>query len=87
MVLRWNNFSLDNWMPLDLQVSVKGLEHFRFDECGSLAVIADLGPVTVPFLHINDLIDSKKVANRIKDQTNVIYLEKIKRLMQEAENK
>ena len=76
----WTNFNLNNGTKLDLMVSVKGLEKLPFDEYRSLAAIADLGAVKVPFLHINHLIDSKKAANRPKDQTDVIYLEKIKQL-------
>jgi hypothetical protein len=83
----WTNFSLNNGTRLDLMVSVKGLENLSFDECLSLAAIADLGPVKIPFLHINHLIDSKKAANRPKDQTDVIYLEKIKQLLREEEEK
>jgi hypothetical protein len=83
----WTNFSLNNGMRLDLMVAVKGLENVSFNECLKLAGVADLGPVKIPFLHINHLIDSKKAANRPKDQTDVIYLEKIKQLMQEEENK
>ncbi len=79
----WTNFSLNNGTRLDLMTFVKGLEKFSFDEYRSLAAIADLGPIKVPFLHINHLIDSKKAANRPKDQTDVIYLEKIKQLMKE----
>ncbi len=83
----WTNFSLNNGTRLDLMVSVKGLEELPFDEYYSLAAIADLGSVKVPFLHINHLIDSKKAANRPKDQTDVIYLEKIKQLLKDQEDK
>ncbi len=70
-------------MRLDLMVAVKGLEDLSFDECLLQAAMADLGPVKIPFLHINHLIDSKKAANRPKDQIDVIYLEKIKKLLEE----
>lgn len=76
----WTNFNLNNGIKIDLMVSVKGLENLSFKECKSLASIADLGAVKIPFLHINHLIDSKKAANRPKDQIDVIYLEKIKQL-------
>jgi hypothetical protein len=69
-------------MRLDLMVAVKGLENLSFDDCLTAAAIADLGPVQIPFLHINHLIDSKKAADRPKDQVDVIYLEKIKRLQE-----
>jgi hypothetical protein len=79
----WTNFSLNNGMRMDLMVSVKGLENLSFKECLEMASEADLGPVTIPFLHMNHLIASKKAANRPKDQIDVIYLEKIKKLMEE----
>jgi predicted nucleotidyltransferase len=64
-------------------LGVKGLENFTFDECLEQANIADIEGVKVPFLHINHLISSKKAANRPKDQIDVIYLEKIKKLLDE----
>ncbi|MEK7224559.1 MAG: hypothetical protein AAB221_02620 [Bacteroidota bacterium] len=80
----WTNFNLNNGYRLDLMVSMKGLESLTFDEClhsSSKAVIDDL---TVPFLHINHLIANKKAVNRPKDQLDVIYLEKIIKLKEEA---
>jgi hypothetical protein len=64
-------------------LGVKGLENFTFDECLEQANIADIEGVKVPFLHINHLISSKKAANRPKDQIDVVYLEKIKKLLDE----
>ncbi len=64
-------------------VSVKGLEDNSFAECLAPASIADLGEVSIPFLHINDLIAAKKAANRPKDQVDVLYLEKIRQMMEE----
>lgn len=77
----WTNFNLNNGIRLDLMVSVNGLENYPFSECLAIASVADLGPVQVPFLHINHPIDSKKAANRPKDQIDVIYLEKIRKLL------
>ena len=51
-----------------------------------IATIADIEEIKVPFLHINHLITSKKAANRPKDQFDVIYLEKIKKLKDEMSN-
>lgn len=79
----WTNFNLNNGMVLDVMVNVKGLEGFSFDECLQMASIADINTVNVPFLHINHLIAAKKAANRPKDQLDVIYLEKIKKLRDE----
>jgi predicted nucleotidyltransferase len=79
----WTSFNLNNGLKLDLMLGVKGLENFTFDECLEQANIADIEGVKVPFLHINHLISSKKAANRPKDQIDVIYLEKIKKLLDE----
>ena len=79
----WTNFNLNNGMKLDLMFDVKGLEKFTFDECFELASKADIEGVIVPFLQFNQLIQSKKAANRPKDQIDVIYLEKIKQLLEE----
>ncbi len=79
----WTNFNLNNGLKLDLMLDVKGLEGFTFDECRMQANKADIDGVTVPFLHINHLIESKKAANRPKDQIDVIYLEKIKQLLEQ----
>ena len=79
----WTNFSLNNGLILDVMVGVKGLEQYTFDECLEMSTIGDIDGIKVPFLHINHLIASKKAANRPKDQIDVIYLEKIKKLMNE----
>ena len=82
----WTNFSLNNGMKLDVMTNVKGLEGFSFDECLSLASIADIDGIMIPFLHLNHLIAAKKAANRPKDQLDIIYLEKIKMLLDDREN-
>ena len=79
----WTNFNLNNGTRLDLMVNVKGLEHYSFDHCLRKALAAQILDVKVPFLHINHLIESKKAANRAKDQVDVIYLEKIKNLLKD----
>jgi hypothetical protein len=79
----WTYFHLNNGMRLDVMVGVKGLEGIGFDECLKFATIADVDGIQIPFLHINHLIASKIAANRSKDQVDVIYLEKIKKLKDE----
>jgi hypothetical protein len=83
----WTNFNLNNGLKLDLMLDVKGLEGFTFDECLHQASHAEIEGVVVPFLHINHLIASKRAANRLKDQIDVIYLEKIKLLLEEQQGK
>lgn len=79
----WVFFYLNNGFRLDVMTSLKGLEQVSFQEAYDAAVIAQIHDVTVRFLHINHLIDNKKAANRPKDQLDVIYLEKIKKLREE----
>lgn len=84
-VAGWTTFRLDNSLEIDIMTSVKGLEDFSFDESYQMASFADIFDINVPFLHINQLIESKKAANRPKDQIDVIELEKIKKLREEEE--
>ena len=76
----WTNFHLKNGLQLDIVTDMKGLEKFGFDECYSLAAIAEIDDVQIPFLHINHLILNKKEVGREKDLLDVIYLERIKKL-------
>ena len=79
----WTDFYLDNGVRLDIMTTVKGLEHCSFKEAYQMASLADIEDTLVPFLHINQLIESKKAANRPKDQIDVMALEKIKKLREE----
>lgn len=80
----WTDFRLNNGLRIDVMTDMKGLEDFSFDECLNQAAIADIEGVYVPFLHINQLIANKKAVNRPKDQLDVIYLERIKKLQDET---
>lgn len=81
----WTDFQLNNGLKLDILTSMIGLEKYSFAECLSIASIATIEGVEVPFLHINQLIANKKAVNRPKDQLDVIYLEKIIALKKENE--
>lgn len=76
----WTDFHLNNGLRLDILIDMKGLEDYTFDECLEMAAIADVENIEVPFLHINQLIQNKKVINRPKDQSDIIALEQIKKL-------
>ncbi|MFD0793814.1 hypothetical protein ACFQZX_09300 [Mucilaginibacter litoreus] len=82
-VAGWTEFYLNNGLRLDIMTEMKGLEAYSFEECLSMASVAEIDGVKVPFLHINQLIDNKKVINRPKDRSDVIALEKIKKLRNE----
>nr|WP_294898342.1 hypothetical protein [uncultured Pedobacter sp.] len=79
----WTTFRLDNHLEVDVMTSVKGLEKYNFHEAYKLASIADILDLKIPFLHINQLLEAKKAANRLKDQIDIIALEKIKKLREE----
>ncbi len=76
----WTEFYLNNSLRLDILIDMKGLEGYTFDECLQMASTADIEDVSVPFLHINQLIANKKVVNRPKDQIDVNALEEIRKL-------
>lgn len=62
-ILGWTDFHLNNGLRLDILIEMKGLEGYTFDECLEMASIADIDSVNVPFLHINQLIENKKIEN------------------------
>jgi len=76
----WTDFHLNNGLRLDILIAMKGLEGYTFDECLEMASVADIENVHVPFLHINQLIENKKIVNRPKDQIDVQALEQIVQL-------
>ena len=80
----WTNFYIGSGIELDIMTTMKGLENLSFSECLTMASIADLEGVEVPFLHINHLIENKKIVNRPKDQVDVIELEKIRKFREEG---
>lgn len=81
----WTNFLIGGGIDLDIMTEMKGLENITFNDCLNMASTADLQGVKVPFLHINHLIENKKIVNRPKDQIDVIELEKIRKIRTENE--
>lgn len=79
----WTSFYIGNMIELDILTSMKGLEDTTFDECLQQASVAELDDISIPFLHINQLILNKKAVSRPKDQIDVIELEKIKKIRNE----
>ncbi|MEO8887063.1 MAG: hypothetical protein ABI367_13445 [Mucilaginibacter sp.] len=76
----WTDFHLNNNMRLDILIDMKGLEGYTFDECLQMASVANIENINIPFLHINQLIENKKMVNRPKDQIDVLALEEIRKL-------
>ena len=66
----------------DEKAVTKDLQNLKgtFDECLEMASIADIDNVNVPFLHINQIIENKKIVNRPQDQIDVEALEQILKL-------
>lgn len=78
----WNIFHIGEGMQLNITTEMVGIES-TFTECLAMASLAEIEGLTVPFLHINQLIANKKAVNRPKDQLDVAALEKIKELMKQ----
>ena len=76
----WTSFYAAG-IVLDIMTSMKGLEDVSFADCYQVAEVARVAGVEIRFLHINHLIQNKKKVNRPKDQVDVAYLEKIKKLL------
>lgn len=76
----WTGLRLNSGLELDIMTHLKGFESEKFDECQRVASVATIDHIPVPFLHINHLIEEKKLVNREKDQIDVLALEKIKAL-------
>jgi len=80
----WTDFHLNNDLRLDILIDMKGLERYTFEECLNMASVADIENVSVPFLHINQLIANKKVVDRPKDKIDVSVLEQIRKLREDS---
>jgi predicted nucleotidyltransferase len=55
------------------------LQGLNFDEALSRKMIMEIKGYQVPFLHLNDLITNKLLANRLKDRADVENLQKMTR--------
>lgn len=75
----WSSINLPSGFELDIMTKLKGFEQEKFDECYQTSNEAIIENISVRFFHINQLIESKKAANRLKDQLDIEELEKIKR--------
>jgi hypothetical protein len=75
----WSSISLPSGFELDIMTFLTGFEQEKFDDCYLNSNEAIIENISVRFLHINQLIASKKATNRLKDQLDIEELEKIKR--------
>ena len=74
----WTTFKTLSGMELDIMTYLKGFPQSRFSECLSMASIAKIFDIEIPFLHINQLIEAKKATYRNKDKIDFEELEKIR---------
>lgn len=75
----WTTINLDSGLSLDFMTSLKGMEEIGFNECYELAQVYEIQNTIIRVLHLNHLINSKKATNRLKDQLDIIELEKIRK--------
>ncbi len=73
----WTDFTLNFKFRLDVMTSVLGLENKSFRELLDKANIIEIDNVPVYFIDYENLILSKKAANRPKDILDIEELEKI----------
>lgn len=64
----------ENPFKTDFLTRITGV---KYEEAKKNAIFADIDNLTIPFIHLNDLIKSKTYTNRLKDKVDVEYLEKI----------
>jgi hypothetical protein len=75
----WSTIRLNSGIELDVMTFLKGFSEEKFEECYKMASIATIQNISIPFLHINHLIEEKKIVGREKDKSDVVVLEKIQR--------
>ncbi len=75
----WSSINLPSGFELDIMTFLTGFEQEKFDDCFLNSNEAIIENISVRFFHINQLIDSKKATNRLKDKLDIEELEKIKR--------
>jgi hypothetical protein len=74
----WTNFV--GGIFLDIIIEMKGLENYTFEDCFQMASEAEIEQIPIPFLHLNHLIQNKKITNIPKDKIDVIELEHIQKI-------
>jgi|JI10StandDraft_1071094.scaffolds.fasta_scaffold68789_5 hypothetical protein len=79
----WTSIYLDSGFELDIMTYIAGFDKESFDNCYEMAVEAIIAEIPIKFLHLNHLIDSKRIANRAKDILDISELEKIQQIQKE----
>ncbi len=73
----WSSIYLNSGFELDIMSYIKGFEKENFDTCFEMAPTAIIQNIPVKFLHIQNLIETKKLTGRPKDTIDVEELQKI----------
>ncbi|RZJ54242.1 MAG: hypothetical protein EOO44_05740 [Flavobacterium sp.] len=73
----WTDFSLNYGLRLDVMTTVKGLEDKSFTSLLDDATVIMIGETPVYFIDYENLIISKKAANRPKDILDIEELDKL----------
>lgn len=72
----WTYFTLNFDFRLDVMTSIKGLEDKTFQELLSIATIVEIENILIYFIDYDNLMISKKAANRPKDLLDIEELER-----------
>jgi len=75
----WTDIALNFNLRLDIMTSVKGLENKTFEQLLEKAYIVEISDIPVYFIDYENLIITKKAANRPKDLLDIEELEKLNR--------
>lgn len=75
----WTDITLNFNLRLDIMTSVKGLENNTFQQLLEKAYITEISGIPVYFIDYENLIISKKAANRPKDILDIEELKKLNR--------
>lgn len=78
LISDWTSIYLDSGFELDIMTYISGFNKDSFDNCYEMAIEADIFQIPLKFLHLNHLLDSKKISNGQKDIIDVDELEKIR---------
>jgi predicted deacetylase len=79
----WSTINLFSGIALDIMTYLKGFPQQSFEKSFENASIAEIYQLKIRFLHINELIEAKRLAARPKDLIDIQALENIKKQREE----
>lgn len=78
IITGWTTVQLISGIELDIMTDIKGINKEDYDLIYSNSPEALIESVSVKFLHLNQLIQTKEASNRPKDQVDLQELRKIR---------